>query len=171
MKKQHKQQGIVLVVSLVFLIALTAVAAALMQNTTTDMKMSGASENKMVAVQEAVSAIDEVIFNQVNPLAATNIFAQPLSQFYVLSTGVEKPSNVLPALTTTNHNGDINLATISAINHMYKLENACPRSKFASSTNVFTCNILQIKIQRKYGRTKTNSIEVNARIAQELLSP
>ena len=62
-----KQRGVVLVVSLVFLVALTAVAAALMQNSTTDMKMSGASEEKVVALQEVVSAVDEVIFNQVGP--------------------------------------------------------------------------------------------------------
>ena len=43
------QQGVVLIVSLVFLVALTAVAAALMQNTTTDMKMAGASEEKVSA--------------------------------------------------------------------------------------------------------------------------
>lgn len=42
----NKQKGVVLIISLVFLVALTAVAAALMQNTTTDMKMSGASEEK-----------------------------------------------------------------------------------------------------------------------------
>ena len=59
------QQGVVLVVSLVFLIALTAVAAALMQNTTSDMIMSGASQEKVVATQEAVSAIDEIIFNYI----------------------------------------------------------------------------------------------------------
>ncbi|MFQ3266042.1 MAG: type IV pilus assembly protein PilX, partial [Colwellia sp.] len=42
--QSNKQRGVVLVVSLIFLIALTAVASALMLNTTTDMKMSGASE-------------------------------------------------------------------------------------------------------------------------------
>ena len=51
------QKGVVLVVSLVFLVALTAVAAALMQNSTIDMKMSGASEEKTVALQEVVLSL------------------------------------------------------------------------------------------------------------------
>ena len=72
------QQGVVLIVSLVFLISLTAVVAALMQNTTADVKMSGASEQKMIATQSAVSAIDEVIYNQVAP-GKTNVFARTIS--------------------------------------------------------------------------------------------
>ena len=35
-----------------------------MQNTTLDIKMSGASEEKSVATQEAISAVDQVIFRQ-----------------------------------------------------------------------------------------------------------
>ena len=62
---KSKQQGVVLVISLVFLIALTAVAAALMLNTTTDMRMSGASQEKVIATQEAVSAIDEIIYKNI----------------------------------------------------------------------------------------------------------
>lgn len=60
-----KQKGVVLIVALVFLIALTAVVAALMQNTTTDMKMAGASEEKTVATLEAFSAIDEIMFREI----------------------------------------------------------------------------------------------------------
>ena len=77
----RNQTGVVLIVALVFLIALTAVAAALMQNSTTDMKMSGASEEKVVATQEAISASDEVIFRQVNAAVGNNKFALPIVRF------------------------------------------------------------------------------------------
>ncbi len=63
--QQKRQQGVVLLVSLIFLIGLTAVASALMQVTTSDMKMSGATEDKTTAVQETLGATDEVIFNEV----------------------------------------------------------------------------------------------------------
>ena len=51
----------ILVVALVFLIALTGVASALMLNTTSDMKMSGASQEKVLAMQEAVGTVDQSI--------------------------------------------------------------------------------------------------------------
>lgn len=74
---KSEQYGVVLVVSLVFLVALTAVAAALMQNSTSDMKMSGATEDKSVALQEVISAVDEVIFNERNN--AVNRFGLPIN--------------------------------------------------------------------------------------------
>ncbi|WP_440874360.1 pilus assembly PilX family protein [Thalassotalea sp. PLHSN55] len=150
-----KQQGVVLIVSLVFLIALTGVAAALMQNTTTDMKMSGASEEKMVATQEAISAVDEVIFNQVAP-GATNTFAQPIVNFPV-------DAGLLPGTKTSS------TASVDIINNQYGLEADCPHSRLASSTQVFTCNVLSVQVNRNYGRKKNSTVNVNSGIAQQLL--
>ena len=159
--KNHlkKQQGVVLVVALVFLIALTAVAAALMQNSTSDIKMSGASEQKVVATQEAISAVDEVIFRQVNGGSGANGFASAIVLF---------PLTVTDTLTTTNTGSDTT-ATIDITNNEYGLEADCPHTRSASSAQVFTCNVLKIQVNRKYGRTGTNTIEVNAGVAQQLL--
>jgi hypothetical protein len=152
------QRGVVLIVSLVFLVALTAVAAALMQNSTTDIKMSGASEEKVVAVQAAISAVDELIFNQVAP-AQTNLFARPISgeNFPV------KESKLFSVVPT-----DIK-AEVDNTNNKYQLEIDCPHLKVASSTNTFTCNMLKIQINKKYGRKGHNEIVVNSGIAQQLL--
>ena len=92
-----RQQGVVLIVSLVFLVALTALAGVLMQNTTSDMKMSGASEDKVVATQEAISASDEVMFRQINGGLGNNAFALPLVKFPVVVT---------ETLTKTNTDSD-----------------------------------------------------------------
>ncbi|GLX77162.1 hypothetical protein tinsulaeT_05020 [Thalassotalea insulae] len=149
-----KQRGVVLVVSLVFLIALTAVAAALMQNTTTDMKMSGATEEEVVATQEALSAADEVIYNQVE--GDTNNFAQSLVNFPIcdgLLTG-----------TKTSATGCIDIR-----NNDFELEADCPHSRSASSAQVFTCNVLRLQVNRTYGRTDSSNVEVNSGIAQQLL--
>jgi len=152
-----KQQGVVLIVSLVFLIALTAVAAALMQNTTSDMKMSGASEELVVATQETISAIDEAIYRQVN--APTNEFASPL---------VKIPSvNILGTLS--NPKGKISAASLAISNNEYELEPDCPHSRSASSTQVFTCNVLLLQVTRKYGRNDTSQMQANSGIAQQLL--
>jgi hypothetical protein len=161
-KSVKYQQGVVLVVSLVFLIALTAVAAALMQNTTTDMKMSGASEEKVVATQEAVSAIDEIIFNQVTP-GATNAFAASVVTF---KDGAEDMSAAIP---TSNADGDFTSATLDVVNNELHLEPGCPASRVASSTQVFTCNVLRIQVNRVYGRNNTSTVNVNSGIAQQLL--
>jgi len=156
---RDKQKGVVLIVALVFLIALTAVAAALMQNTTSDMKMAGASEEKVVATQEAVSAIDEIIFRQVNGGTGNNGFESALVMF---------PLTVTDNLTKMNESNDTT-AEIDVANNTYKLESDCPHSRGASSAQVFTCNVLRVKVNREYGRLKNSEVEVNAGIVQQLL--
>ena len=116
LKSKSSQHGVVLIVALVFLIALTAVAAALMQNTTTDMKMAGASEERVTAMQEAVSAIDEVIYNQVAP-GQTNEFAKPLVDANFPNTD---QSLLLPSTKTSA------TASVDVVNNEYKLEALSP---------------------------------------------
>jgi len=155
----HKRQsGVVLIVSLVFLVALTAVAAALMQNTTSDMKMSGASEEKVVATQEAISSVDEAIYRQINGVG-NNEFAAALVLF---------PFTVTDTLEKTNDEHHTT-ASINLGNNPFKLEVPCPHSRSASSVQIFTCNVLRVQVTKKYGRTKTNKREINAGIAQQLL--
>lgn len=156
---RSSQRGVVLIVALVFLIALTAVAAALMQNTTTDMKMAGASEERVTAMQEAVSAIDEVIYNQVAP-GQTNEFAKPLVDANFPNTD---QSLLLPSTKTHA------TASVDVVNNEYKLETDCPHSKSASSAQVFTCNVLRVQVNRSYGRSDKSNVEVNSGIAQQLL--
>lgn len=158
----ESQQGVVLVVSLVFLVALTAVAAALMQNTTTDMKMSGASQEKVIATQEAVSAIDEIIFRQVTP-GAINEFAASIVTFK------DGDKDMMTDLSFTNKDSEFDSATLNVVNNEYFLEADCPHSKLASSTQVFTCNVLKIQVNRKYGRNQTSAVNVNSGISQQLL--
>jgi Tfp pilus assembly protein PilX len=152
---QRQQQGVVLVVSLVFLVALTAVAAALMQNSTTDMKMSGATEEKSVALQEVVSAADEVIFNELAP-GVVNRFALPINgnNFPVVA------ANLLPA-TRTNATAQINLANISQ---------TCPHLRGnASSVGKISCNNFTVTTMRNFGRNNQNLITVNAGVSQQVV--
>jgi len=155
-----KQKGVVLIVSLVFLIALTAVAAAMMQNTSTDMKMSGASEEKSVALQEVVSAVDEVIFNQVGP-GQVNVFSRPVTgdvNFPVVNQGVLLPGTATGAT-----------ATVQVANNQFNLDITCPHLKVASSTEVFSCNILRINTNKNYGRKSQSIVSADSGIAQQLL--
>lgn len=153
--KQHK--GVVLIVSLVFLVALTAVASALMQNTTTDMKMSGASQEKVIAVQEAVSAIDEIISKQV-AAGAVNDFAASRASF----NGVAR--NMLGDLTVTNADNDFSAATLDIVTTQFGKKTDCPRLKVASSFG--SCNTLRVQVTRIYGRNKTSTVNVVTGIIQ-----
>ena len=145
------QQGVVLIVSLVFLVALTAVASALMLNTTSDMKMSGSSQTKVNAVQEVISSIDEVVSAQVQ--GNTNAFTS--TQFPISMNGVVTSDNTTANITTVNANS---------------LVVECPPSKLASDTSQFKCNLLRIQSTKLYGRANTSTVQVNAGIAQQLLN-
>mgnify|MGYP000668584764 CR=1 FL=1 len=161
--KQKSQQGVVLVVSLVFLIALTAVAAALMQNTTTDMKMSGASEEKTFAEQCAFSAVDNYVSEQIN--GVDNSLLDAASTF-------DDEKTIVTALTSTKDKCDIKSATIDLSNNQYKRDGiACPRKKSgaASSEGLISCNYRRIEASIKYGRNKTSAVEVNSGLLKEVL--
>lgn len=160
--KVKNQQGVVLVVALVFLIALTAVASTLMLNTTTDVKMSGASEDKVVANEEAISAMDEVIHRQVNPVVGgVNAFAQPIIKFK------GKDLSLLASLSKTKKN--ITKADLGLTNNKYVIEIPCPHSRNASSVQTLNCNVLRVQISKSYGRKNKSVVEVESGIAQPLL--
>ena len=148
-----KQKGVVLIVSLVFLTALTAVAAALMQDSTTDMKMAGASEDKAIAVQDAISAVDEVIDTQ-----RLTGFTRPLhgDNFPIV--------NALPANPVTGAS-----ATVAVANNDYNLEIDCPHSKLPSSAGSFRCGSLRVQVTRDYGRKGNSQINVSSGVAQTLI--
>jgi hypothetical protein len=148
----NKQQGFVLIVSLVFLIALTGVASALMLNTTSDMKMSGASQEKVIATQEALSSIDEVILIQIT--SGTNLF----------SSSVFPEEGISVNVTRDNINAEITNRNVSG------LVGECPHSGTASSVDMFDCNILKISVTKLYGNNDTSSVVVSAGIAQQLLN-
>lgn len=167
----NTQKGVVLVVSLVFLVALTAVAAALMQNTTTDMKMSGASEERVVAIQESIGGVDEIIHEQVEGNNIDNDFAASIASFDSVKncSGALNGRKCVDTDISLARREHITSATIELANNELKLQPDCPHSKSASSVHVFTCNILKIRINRKYGRKGTSTVETNSGIAQHLL--
>jgi Tfp pilus assembly protein PilX len=159
----NKQKGVVLVVSLVFLIALTAVAAALMQNTTTDMKMSGASDEKTFAEQCAFSAVDNYVSEQINGVD---------NSLNAAAVTFDEARTIVTALTSTKDRCDIKSATIDLSNNQYKRDGiACPRKKSgaASSEGLINCNYRRIEASIKYGRNKTSAVEVNSGLLKEVL--
>jgi len=142
-----KQAGVVLIVALVFLVSLTALASALMLNSTSDVKMSGASEQKLIAQQEAVSAVDETIAIQLT--SADNLFIK-----------ADYPQKVTNITSVSVSNVNITKA-ISNV-----LDASCPHQRLATSG--LDCNVLQIEVNNAYGKNKTSNVNVNAGVAQQM---
>jgi len=157
--KYKSQQGVVLIVAIVFLAALTAVAAALMTSSTIDMKMAGATQDKVIATQEAFGGSDEIVWQQVNKTVDnTNHFTLGVGSY---------PHSV-------NTTSELSSADI-VLNNPNNLETDCPATKAASSVQVFKCNHLQVQIDKQYGRKVTSTkhsseVQVRAGIAQQLLN-
>ncbi|WP_286266232.1 pilus assembly PilX N-terminal domain-containing protein [Thalassotalea atypica] len=147
----NKQKGVVLITALVFLVALTAVASAIMLNTSTDIKMSGASEEKLIAQQAAISAVDETIADQVtsgNNLFTGQIFPQPVNSVTMVNVS---------DITITNRNNNNTMAD-------------CSHSRLASSNELIKCNVLNITVNNNYGRLGSSNVNVDAGISQQLLN-
>jgi len=155
-----KQHGVVLVVSLIFLVALTATAVALMQNTTTDMKMSGATEMRSEAIQASVSAIDEVIFNQVTS-SNTNLFTtNPATGFTETNQTVLLPGTLTGAT-----------ASVQALpqNELPGDENNCStHHKDGYDIEGLTCIYFRVDVTRTYGRNGTSVLTTRAGIQQRV---
>ncbi|REL26005.1 hypothetical protein DXX93_05100 [Thalassotalea euphylliae] len=152
LNRLQQQAGVVLIVALVFLISLTAVASALMLNSTADIKMSGASQEKLIANQEAISATDEVIANQIT--SGTNLFTR---QSFPIPLPVSSVKSVtVDSLQITNRNFNNSLPD-------------CPHSKLASSTEIVKCNLLNIEVDNRFGKGNTSNVSINSGIAQQIL--
>lgn len=147
----HRQQGVVLVVSLIFLVALTAVTSLLMQNSTLDMKMSGATEDRAIAVQEVVSQVDEIIYDEIKNNNRNN-FSKLMQQYPIEVINTDKTKAYLVV------NGDYS-----------SIEGRCPRSEKGNSGEI-QCNYVRLEVWKKFGRKDNSEISASAGIAQELIA-
>jgi len=149
---RRKQSGVVLIIALVFLVALTAVAAALMQNTTTDIKMAGASQEKAIVMQETMSEMERVLFNERRRVNnGVNVFTS-ISQPQVLIA--TKPSITQATATPANPNN---------------LDVPCPREARGTSSGIIMCRNVRVQVIRTYGRDNNQSIEVHSGVMQAFL--
>lgn len=157
-KNTRSQQGFVLVVSLVFLIALTGVASALMLNTTSDMKMSGASQEKVIATQEALGAIDEAMMKQMALGSANNFI-----NFVYTPEGTNVAVTSIPAESST-------AVITNPLNNNLTVD--CSHSEGGSDVDNIDCTFLRLTVTKGYGNKVgnefTSTIVINAGIEQQV---
>ena len=145
----RRQQGVVLIVALVFLIALTAVAAALMQNTTTDIKMAGASQEKAIVTQETISEMERVIYNEYRKVDGKNALSD------IIVGEITFP---------VTNDQTMNASAVNA--NVYGFDVSCPRN--TQPTSGMKCSIKRVQVTQTYGRDNNHAVQVNSGIAQEL---
>jgi len=146
---RNNQSGVVLIITLVFLVALTAVAAALMQNTTSDIKMAGANQEKAIVTQETISEMERVLFNErrrvnggVNTFASINAEQVLITTQPLITQATAIPANV--------NNLDI----------------PCPRDVKGTSDGILKCRNVRVQVVRTYGRDNNQNIDVRAGVIQ-----
>lgn len=124
------QQGIALFISIILLLLLSGLTTLLMTNASLDLKMAGASAQRIDADQQIEGAIDELLTNSNARL--TFATADLNTKFSV------------------THIKNINTAVV-AINE----QPSCARSKDPSSVGLFSCRYLDTRLSKQFGRAKT----------------
>jgi type IV pilus assembly protein PilX len=75
MRSRNTQKGVVLIVALIMLLAITGVAVALLVSSGVDNKMMSSAQEAELAINEAKGAHDEAYSREVNQVGGQNQFA------------------------------------------------------------------------------------------------
>jgi len=155
-----KQKGVVLVVSLVMIIAVTGIAVTLLSSSSIDLKMMSAAQESEVAIAR-VKADSELTIVQEKKAAAdeNRLLFEPGKFPADLATGLDvTPAGASSSVTIYNSNQGPSLLD-------------CPI--IVNPTPGIKCNMLRIEATLNYGKLDSNSkgkhsISVNSGIAQEM---
>lgn len=147
-----KQQGIVLIIALIMVVAVTGIAVTLMNSSSVDIKITNAAQEREVAENELIGIVQNVIAREVARGANSALFRKKSE---IPATGfdmgqVAQESNVL----TNVNNGPKDLR--------------CPR-KYNFTPGV-ACNMVKIDTTIDYGTKSNHSITITSGIAQEMAS-
>ena len=149
-KCRRKQGGFVLMVSLVMVVAITAIAVALMSSSSMDVKMAVASEDREMATHHARGGNDQLYYDAVNRTVN--------EQNYFAAFSVSQES----AQYVSVH-GAVSTVSWASENHV---ETDCPRSK--APTEGLRCNYLQATTTKTFGPANVNQVNVVSGVAQQV---
>lgn len=149
-KLRQQQQGFVLMVSLVMVVAITAIAVTLMNSSSLDTKMAVVTEEREMATHHAKGGNDQLFYNAVNRTIN--------EQNYFAAFSASQQS----AQFVSTH-GAISTVTWASDN---QVETDCPRSK--APTEGLQCNYLSTTTAKNFGPGEVNQINVVAGVAQQV---
>lgn len=151
MKRAAKQRGVVLIVALIMLIAITGVAVALMVSSGIDNKMMSSAQEAQVALNEAVGAHDEAYDNEIRQVGGQNQFTLRIE------IGETLPANETRANTVGT------IRTYSALPEA----TTCPPSFYGNSGSLL-CNFTQVNTDTTYGENG-QTISIQSVVTQQVL--
>lgn len=147
----HKQQGVVLIVALIMVVAVTGIAVTLMSSSSIDIKITNAAQEREAAENELIGTVQEVISNETSLNSNSRFFNHRVN---VPDTGLDL--------------GIVNNTTNTMFNrNAGPLALKCPR-RFDSS-EIYKCNMLEINSTVQYGTKSTHSLTIRSGVAQQML--
>lgn len=149
-RSYHRQEGFVLLMSLVMVVAITAIAVSLMSTSSMDMKMATAAEDREMATHVARGGNDELYYNAVNrTINSQNYFAA-------------FSSSTTSAQYQSTHGAVSRVSWASSV----QVETDCPRSK--DPTEGLMCIYLQATTAKTYGPNNAHQVNVVSGVAQQV---
>ncbi|MBB1415813.1 MULTISPECIES: pilus assembly PilX family protein [Pseudoalteromonas] len=152
LKFASKQQGVVLIIALIMVVAVTGIAVTLMSSSSVDMKITNAAFEREEAENALMGDVQQVI--------ATEATQGGTSHFLYTQAQIPGGTIELPKIDdTTNIMSNLNNGV---------LDLPCPR-KFNFTAGI-SCNMVQVNSTITYGSKSKHTITVTSGIAQEMAS-
>ncbi|MBQ4833186.1 pilus assembly protein PilX [Pseudoalteromonas sp. MMG010] len=147
-----KQSGIVLLTALIMVIAVTSIAVTLMSNSSVDIKITNAAQERDVAENQLMGEVQRLIAEEAS-LGAD-------SRFLYTNEDVPSDGMVLDA------DADMKSNMVNLNNGEQSLQ--CPR-RFSYTAGV-TCNMIEVTTTISYGSKNQHGLSVVTGVAQEMSS-
>ena len=153
LKPHSRQHGVVLIVALIMVVAVTGIAVTLMSSSSIDMKITNAAFEREEAENVLMGNVQQIIANE----------AKKGSASHFLYTQAQIPDGDAIVLEKIDN-------TTSTMNNLNNgvLDLPCPR-RF-NFTEGISCNMVQVNSTITYGSKSKHTITITSGIAQEMAS-
>lgn len=148
----HKQQGIVLVIALIMVVAVTGIAVTLMSSSSVDIKVANSAQERETAENSLIGIVQKVIANEA-AAGGNSAFLMKASE--IPEGGFDMDDMDGASNTMTNLNNGV-------------LDLPCPR-KFNFTAGV-SCNMVQVDTTITYGTKSKHTLTISTGVAQEMAS-
>ena len=149
---QRKQQGVVLIVALIMVVAVTGIAVTLLSSSSVDIKITNAAQERGVAENVFMGDVQNIIANEASARGNSRFF---LNKEQIGDAGI----NLGNLGDTTNRMFNRNEGPLPL---------NCPR-RF-DDTEGLKCNMIEINSVIKYGSKSKHNLTITTGIAQQMLS-
>ncbi|MCG7533798.1 pilus assembly protein PilX [Pseudoalteromonas sp. OOF1S-7] len=155
----HKQQGMVLIVSMVLIVAVMSVAVTLMSSSTIDIKVTNAAQEREAAEALLMGEVQRIIAREKALLGA--------SVFNSLNGRFENDDGEMTS-RLIHEDEELELESLQENLNSGELLLECPR--VFNFTNGLSCVVTEVESSVQYGDQSRHQVTVVIGIAQEVMS-